>query len=213
MGIVVRQEEVKDYRRVEEIARAAFLTPWRIENGKIGCPYEHWMVNELRKRDGVLELSLVAEMDGVVVGHVICNNATVTTSDYTIPVLNIGPVSVMPEYQRQGVGKHLMIELIRKAKQLGYGAFLFFGRPEYYPKFGFVEASEFGITDMNGENYPPFMGMELIQGYLETARGGKFYEGDIFEDELNREKVKKFDEKFMSYIEKELNVCNIHEEV
>lgn len=201
MKIVVRNEQEKDYRRVEEIARAAFFTPWRIENGQIGCPYEHWMVNELRKRGGVLELSLVAEMDGVVVGHVICNNATVTTSDDIISVLNIGPVSVMPEYQRQGVGKALMTELIHKAKRLGYGAFLFFGRPEYYPKFGFVEASEFGITDMNGENCPPFMGMELIQGYLETARGGKFYEGDIFEDELNREKVKKFDEEFIRYVE------------
>lgn len=202
MKILVRNEKRQDYRRVEEIARAAFFTPWRIENGKIGCPYEHWMVNELRKRDGVLELSLVAEIDGVVVGHVICNNATVTTSDITIPVLNIGPVSVMPEYQRQGVGKTMMTELIRKAKELGYGAFLFFGRPEYYPKFGFKEASVFGITDMKGDNCPPFMGMELIPGYLTTAKGGKFYEGDIFEDELNREKVKKFDEEFMSCVVK-----------
>lgn len=200
MEILVRTEKEKDYRRVEEIARAAFFTPWRIENGKIGCPYEHWMVNELRKRDGVLELSLVAEIDGIVVGHVICNHATVTTSNKVIPVLNIGPVSVMPEYQRKGVGKALMTEMISRAKELGYGAFLFFGRPEYYPKFGFKEASVFGVTDMNGQNCPPFMGMELIPGYLEAAKGGRFYEGDIFEDELNREKVRLFDEQFMKTI-------------
>ncbi len=66
MEIIVRNECAKDYRRVEEIARAAFFTPWRIEIGKIGCPYEHWMVNELRKRDGILALSLVAEIEGVV---------------------------------------------------------------------------------------------------------------------------------------------------
>lgn len=198
MDIVVRNECERDYRRVEEIARAAFFTPWRIENGKIGCPYEHWMVNELRKRDGILSLSLVAEIEGVVVGHVICNNATVTLGNNVLPVLNIGPVSVIPEFQRQGVGKALMRALIQKATELGYGAFLFFGRPEYYPQFGFKEASVFGITDMNGKNCPPFMGMELIPGYLESVRGGKFYEGDIFEDELNREAVREFDKQFLA---------------
>lgn len=201
MEIIVRNECEKDYRRVEEIARAAFFTPWRIENGKIGCPYEHWMVNELRKRDGILALSLVAEIEGVVVGHVICNNATVTSDNNVLPVLNIGPVSVLPEFQRRGVGKALMKALIQKARELGFGAFLFFGRPEYYPKFGFKEASEFGITDMDGNNCPPFMGMELISGYLESAKGGKFYEGDIFEDELNRETVREFDKQFMAYQE------------
>lgn len=201
MEILVRNEQEKDYRRVEEIARAAFFTPWRVEHGKIGCPYEHWMVNELRKRDGILPLSIVAEVNGLVVGHVICSNAEVTTETGKVPVLNIGPVSVMPEYQRMGVGKALMREMIRKAKELGYGAFLFFGRPEYYPQFGFVEASVFGITDINGENCPPFMGMELIPGYLAAARGGKYYEGDIFDDALNRETVKAFDKKFMNATE------------
>ena len=56
MEIIVRNEPQKDYRRVEEITREAFAYPDRIERGGIGCPYEHWMVHELRKRDGILEL-------------------------------------------------------------------------------------------------------------------------------------------------------------
>lgn len=194
--ILIRLEEKKDYRRVEKITKIAFSYPGRIERGQIGCPYEHWMVHELRKRDGILALSLVAEVEGKIVGHIICSKAEVRKENVATPVLNIGPISVLPEYQRKGIGKALINSMIEKATQLGYGAILFFGRPEYYPQFGFKEASVFGVTDLEGYNYPAFMGMELIPGYLEKACGGKFFESDIYNDELNREVVKAFDEQF-----------------
>lgn len=170
MDIYIRNEEEKDYRRVEEITKLAFSYPGRIERGQIGCPYEHWMVNELRKRDGILPLSLVAEVNSVVVGHIICSNAEVRTSDGVISVLTFGPISVLPECQRQGIGKALINNMISKATQLGYGAILFFGRPEYYPQFDFKEASSWGITDSGGYNYPAFMGMEVI---IAPLMGGK----------------------------------------
>lgn len=194
--IIIRLEEEKDYRRVEEVTKLAFSEPDRIVRGQIGCPYEHWMVNELRKRDGILELSLVAEVDGEVVGHIICSKAEVRTADTKLGVLNIGPISVLPEYQRKGVGRELIQAMIEHATKLGYGAILFFGRPEYYPQFGFKEAFVFGVTDSEGYNYPSFMGMELAPGYLNEVCGGRFYESDIYNDELNREAVKAFDEEF-----------------
>ena len=197
MYILVREEEKKEYRRVEEIAREAFSYPGRIERGGIGCPYEHWMVNELRKRDGILPLSLVAvdteSVDEIIVGHIICSKAEVRTENGIAPVLNMGPISVLPEYQRRGVGKKLIYAMIEKAKRLGYGAILFFGRPEYYPQFGFKEAIEFDVADAEGYNYPSFMGMELIPGYLKEVKGGRYFESDIYNDELNRERVKVFD--------------------
>lgn len=196
MNILVRPEEEKDYRRVEEITKLAFSYPGRIEEGKIGCPFEHWMVHELRKRDGILSLSLVAEVEGNIVGHIICSNAIVRTEDKSLSVLNFGPISVLPEYQRKGVGKALMHDMIEKAKFLGYGAILFFGRPEYYPQFGFKNASEFGITDSAGYNYPAFMGMELIPEYLSSVSGGKYYESEIYNDDLNYQQVKAFNEIF-----------------
>ena len=198
MEIIVRNETQKDYRRVEEITREAFAYPDRIERGGIGCPYEHWMVHELRKRDGILELSLVATVNDEIVGHVICSKAEVRQDGTSLPVLNLGPISVRLEYQRLGVGKALINELIIKAKDLGYGAILFFGRPEYYPQFGFVEASEFSISDSEGYNYDSFMGMELIPGYLSVAKGGRFYESDIYNDDLNRKTVKEFDAEFIT---------------
>lgn len=204
MTILVREEEKKDYCRVEEITRLAFSYPGRVERGGIGCPYEHWMVNELRRRDGILPLSLVAvEQFGEkeeLIGHIICSKAEVRSEKGVTPVINMGPISVLPEYQRKGVGKALINAMIEKATKLGYGAILFFGRPEYYPQFGFKEAVEFGVADAEGYNYPSFMGMELIPGYLKEANGGRFYESDIYNDELNRENVKRFDEQFMREI-------------
>lgn len=140
MDINVRLEEEKDDRRVEEITRAAFTYPERIRRGQIGCPYEHCMVHELRRRDGIMALSLVAELgNGTIVGHIIGRNAVVKKANQVLPVLNFGPLSVLPEYQRQGVGKALVQAMMERAKRLGYGAILFFGRPEYYPQFGFKE--------------------------------------------------------------------------
>lgn len=102
----------------------------RIERGQIGCPFEHWMVHELRTRDGILSLSLVADVNNIVIGHIICSEAIVKSNDKILPVMNFGPISVLPEYQRQGVGKVLIKAMIDKAKTLKYGGILFFGRPE-----------------------------------------------------------------------------------
>jgi len=195
--IILRTEKLRDYRRVEEITREAFSYPGRIELGGIGSPYEHWMVHELRKRDGIKELSLVAEAHKQLVGHIICSNARIDTPDgKSTLVLNFEPISVLPQYQKQGVGKALMHSMIDKAKGMGYGAIMFFGRPEYYPQFGFVEAAEYGVTDCNGKNFPAFIAMELKKGYLANVRGGKYFESDILDDRKNGEALKEFDKSF-----------------
>lgn len=196
MDFIIRKETENDYRKVEETVRAAFDYPERTERGRIGCPYEHWMVNELRRRDGIAELSLVAVAGERIIGHIICSKAEVRHGSSVTEVLDLGPVSVSPEYQKKGVGKALINAVIREAKRLGHGAILFFGRPEYYPRFGFVDAEKFGIADAGGLNYPSFMGMELIEGYLSKAKGGRFIESDIYDDELNREAVRDFDRAF-----------------
>jgi predicted N-acetyltransferase YhbS len=81
MNIAVRAEEPRDFHRIEEITREAFSYPGRIERGGVGSPYEHWMVHELRKRDGIKELSLVAETNNQLIGHIICSNARIETPD------------------------------------------------------------------------------------------------------------------------------------
>mgnify|MGYP002508525455 CR=1 FL=1 len=79
-------------------------------------------------------------------------------------ILFFGPLSVLPEYQRQGIGQALIRTMIEKAKKLGYGAILFFGRPEYYPQFGFKEAVIYGISDAEG--YSAIYGRSPLQPAL-----------------------------------------------
>ena len=192
----IRLEEPKDYRTVEELTRAAFNTPDRVERSKINCPMEHHVVHRLREKDGIMDLSFVAETDGKIVGHIIYSHAYILQADGSkIDVLNFGPISVLPELQKMGIGGALMRHSIEVAKKLGHGAILFFGHPDYYPRFGFVPAKEFCITDCNGENYPAFMAMELKEGYLKNLCG-KFIEADIYNDDLNREQAKEFDKLF-----------------
>ncbi|MCL2400791.1 MAG: N-acetyltransferase [Defluviitaleaceae bacterium] len=195
-NIIIRLEEPKDHRTVEELTRAAFNTPDRIERSKIDCPMEHHMVYGLREEEGIMDLNFVAEIDGKVVGHIIYSNAYILQSDNSkIDVLNFGPLSVLPELQNIGIGSALMKHSIEEAKRLEYGAILFFGNPKYYSRFGFSPAKEFGITDCNGDNYPAFMAMELKCDYLKNVFG-KFIEADIYIDDLNREKAKEFDKRF-----------------
>ena len=194
--ITIRLEKPEDYRTVEEITRAAFDSPDRIDRSKINCPMEHHIVHRLRNKDGVMDLDFVAEISNKIVGHIIYSRAHILQPDGSkVDVLNFGPISVLPDYQKAGVGSALMKHSILQSKKLGYGAILFFGHPDYYPRFGFVEAKEFGITDCNGDNYPAFMAMELVEGYLENV-SGKFIEADIYNDDLNREQAKEFDKRF-----------------
>lgn len=194
--IKIRLEEEQDYRIVEEVTKEAFSYTERIERSKIGCCLEHYIVHSLREKDGIKELSFVAEVDSKIVGHIIYSKAYILQPNgIREDVLSFGPLSVAPKYQKQGVGTALMKHSIECAKEFGYGAILFFGRPEYYPRFGFVDSKEFNVTDCEGNNYPAFMAMELEKDYLKNITG-KFYESPIYNDDLNREKAETFDGEF-----------------
>lgn len=187
--IIIRLEEPKDYRVVEELTREAFNNPDRIGRSKIDCPMEHHMVHKLREHDGILDLDFVAEIDDRIVGHIIYSKAHILQPDGTkVDVLNFGPISVRPELQRLGIGSELMRHSIAEAKRLGYGAIFFYGHAEYYPRFGFVQARDF----LGGKDNPYFMAMELRNGYLNNVKG-EFIEADIYNDDLNREQAKEFD--------------------
>ena len=198
MNIRIREEEERDYRRSEEIIREAFSYPGRVERGGIGCPSEHWMVHELRKRDGA-GIRLVAEADGVSAGYVICSRAQILVGDTdALPVVNIGPIGVLPAYQRKGIGKALFHAVLERAAAAGCGAVMFFGRPEYCPRIGFVEAGNYGVSDRFGEISPAFLCMELKEGYLTAARGGRFFDSDVYDERRHREEIREFDRQFMT---------------
>jgi putative acetyltransferase len=113
------------------------------------------------------ELSLVAlGLDGDVVGHVLCTRGTVASA----PVLALGPLSVRPDSQRKGVGKALVHAVLGAADALGEPLVALLGSTEYYPRFGFRPASDYGIVPQHPEWGAHFQ-VRTLTTYDPSVRG------------------------------------------
>lgn len=142
--MIIRRERPEDIEAIRSVTAAAFRSAVRsappVEPG--GDPGEAVLVTWLRADDGwVPELSLVAVEDGHVIGHVVASRARV--DDH--PALGLGPLSVLPDRQRQGVGAALMEALLGAADALGEPLVALLGEPGYYRRFGFVPAQSVGV--------------------------------------------------------------------
>jgi putative acetyltransferase len=126
--IVVRSETNADIGAIRDVTAAAF------KNLEISNHTEHFIISALRAAKS-LTVSLVAEADGRVVGHIAFS--PVTISDGTMNWYGLGPLSVLPEYQRQGIGKALIEEGLSRLRALDARGCCLVGHPEYYRKFGF----------------------------------------------------------------------------
>ena len=133
-SILVRDEAATDVAAITEVTIAAFNTL------AISNHTEQFIIEALRAA-GALTLSLVAEIDGRVVGHIAFS--PVTISDGTRHWYGLGPVSVLPEYQRKGIGKALIQEGVSRLKALGAKGCCLVGHPDYYRKLGFENAAGF----------------------------------------------------------------------
>lgn len=139
--IVIRSETKADIGVITEITAAAFATL------KISRHTEQFIIEALRSA-GALTLSLVAEMDGRVVGHIAFS--PVAISDGTRNWYGLGPLSVLPEYQRRGIGKALIQEGLARLKKLGAKGCCLVGYPEYYKKLRFDN-----VPELVHEGVPP----------------------------------------------------------
>ncbi|GAB4387817.1 MAG: N-acetyltransferase [Thermodesulfovibrionales bacterium] len=126
--IAVRDERSADARAISEVTIAAFSAL------EISNHTEQFIIGALRAA-GALTVSLVAEVDGRLVGHIAFS--PVDISDGTPSWYGLGPVSVLPEYQRKGIGKALIEAGLSRLKGLGAGVCCLAGHPEYYGRFGF----------------------------------------------------------------------------
>jgi len=131
--IIIRPETAADAGAIREVTVAAFKTL------AISNHTEQFVIEALRAANA-LSLSLVAEVDSRVVGHIAFS--PVTISDGTLDWYGLGPVSVLPDYQRQGIGKALMKEGLSRLWSMGARGCCLVGHPDYYRKFGFSNAPE-----------------------------------------------------------------------
>lgn len=189
MNISMRLEEEKDFRDVENMTREAF---WDIY--KPGCD-EHLIVHKIRKVHAfVKELNFIACDKDTIVGNIIYSKAKVINEENKeFEVLCMGPLGVLPDYQRKGIGSLLMNYSIEKAKQLGHKAIIIMGNPEYYHRFGFINAKEYGVQTSWGGNFDAFMVLELYDSAMDGI-SGKFHEDKVFE--IGKEELEIFEKEF-----------------
>lgn len=167
---IIRSENEKDYREVENLVREAFWNVYRP-----GCS-EHYVIHVLRDDPAfVKELDFVMEKDGRLIGQNMFMRTVIEADDgREIPVLTMGPIGISPELKRMGYGKMLLDYSLSKAAELGFGAVLFEGNIGFYGKSGFDYARRFSIRyhDLpESEDDSFFLCRELIPGYLDGITG------------------------------------------
>ena len=134
-GLIIRPEQPRDHDSIGEVNRLAF-----------GGEQEARLVERIRDASGFEPaLSLVAERDNEIVGHVLFSPIRIDTDSEAVPALALAPMAVRPECQRQGIGSALGREGLEVARRLGHRIVVVVGHADYYPRFGFRRACEFGI--------------------------------------------------------------------
>lgn len=154
--MLIRTEKENDRAVVYQINAAAFETRAEAE-----------LVEALRA--GVQPLiSLVAEVDSTVVGHILFSPVCVSTAS-RLRTMGLAPMAVAPAYQRQGIGSALVRVGLERCKAMACSAVVVLGHPTYYPRFGFLPASRFGLRCEYNVPDEVFMAMELEPGIFEQC--------------------------------------------
>ena len=145
--IKIRQENEKDYKQIYNVVKTAF------EKAEHSDGNEQDLVGNLRNGDGYIpELSLVAEIDGKIVGYIMFTKILISENEE----IALAPLAVLPEYQKQGIGSNLIDYGHKIAKELGYHYSVVLGSEKYYPKFGYIPAINYGIKppfDVSSNNF------------------------------------------------------------
>lgn len=189
--IIIRNETVSDHYAAELVARRAFGN----KNKDSSICSEPYLMHQLRADPAYLpELSRVAESDGRIVGLIMYAKAFLKFRDARVNILTFGPLCVDPDFQGRGIGGLLIHETLALAKSLGHRAVIIFGEPDYYPKHGFSTCDRWGITTNKGDNFPAFMGYELVPDGLNYP-GASFHEPSIYTN-LPLSEVMEYDKHF-----------------
>jgi len=189
MDIELRLEEEKDYFIVENITREAFWNHY-----VPGCD-EHLLIHNLRKtNEFIKELDFVAINNNKIIGNIVYVKAKVINNNIEHTVLTFGPISVLPEYQNNGIGGKLIKHTVKLAKDMGYKGIIIYGDPEYYERFGFKESKEFRITNKDKKYPAALLVLELYPNALNKIEG-IFDEGEAYKVDNNE--MEEFNKKFV----------------
>ena len=160
-GVTIRKETSRDYDQISLVNDMAF-------NHK----QEGELILNLRKRTEFLpELSLVAEFNDKIVGHILFFPITILSESDKIQTLSLAPMSIMPGFQNKGLGGDLIMAGLKVADEMGFTSVVVLGHPRYYPKFGFKKASKWKIKAPFDAPDEAMMAIELKNGSLGFGGG------------------------------------------
>ena len=157
--MIVRRESSEDREAVYRINREAF-----------GQRDEADLVDRLRA-SGRVVLALVAELDGRPVGHILFSTAEIVGAGGSCPAITLAPVAVLPALQNRGIGSALVRDGLDRLAAEGHERVIVLGHPDYYPRFGFEAAGEYGIQCPIEAPKEAFMALALKPGALEDCQG------------------------------------------
>jgi len=176
--LMVRPENKTEVPIIREVIQEAF-DPMPFSTGK-----EWQLVENIRQSEGYIPgLALVAVCDGTIVGHSLISLAEIEDKKKKHGILVLGPVSVLPAYQRQGIGQEMIRIGISAAKRLPLGAMIVVGDPAYYSQFGFQRAVPLGIHLPFGFDEEAYLQvLELQPGSLKRIKGAIKYPSTFFDE-------------------------------
>lgn len=187
--IIIRNEKPDEYRETENVIREAFWNHYTP-----GCN-DHYLIHIMRDCPAFIpELGLVA-VDGTrIVGSVMSLKSYIKRDDGAVfDVVSLGPIGVLPNSQRQGIGGEMIARSKEIARQLGYRAILLCGDPDYYTRQGFAAAQVYDIR--NSENMYADA-LHVCKLYEDALLGvsGRYYEDEIYDVDVA--KAEQFDKLF-----------------
>jgi putative acetyltransferase len=166
--VVIAPEQPSDHADIRQVVLAAFGTHVEVAD----------LVDLIRASPQfVPELSLVAGLDGDVVGHVMLSHAELEDDDgVRREVLTLSPLAVAPPHQGRGIGSALVPAGLAAAEARGANLVMLEGSPRYYPRFGFRDCRTLGIRIDLPDWAPPEAGMAYpLSGYDDSLRGRLVY--------------------------------------
>jgi putative acetyltransferase len=158
MTPTIRHETAADHETVRHVNRLAF-----------GQDDEAGIVDALCK-GGYSRLSLVAEAEGRLVGHILFSDLPILTDGGTVPALSLAPMAVLPEYQKRGIGSALVRKGLEVCRGAGHRIVVVLGHPDFYPRFGFSARLAERLSSPFGR-HEAWMALELVPGALDGVTG------------------------------------------
>ena len=156
--IEIREEQRGEYQKIRQVIVAAFSSETEAK-----------LVELLRDRNKA-PVALVAVSEKKIVGHIMFSPVTIIPAPKMFRAVGLAPLSVSPEFQRQGIGSMLAREGLKKCAETGFEMAVVLGSPHYYPRFGFSRASLYGLgNEYDADEH--FMAMELKNGALDKVSG------------------------------------------